>query len=86
LLQVSHHGGSSHNGTPVEAVRELFGPLTSLMSVRVVPRWRHIPKPELVAGLGAPQPRRLVSTMDDAEAATVVRHPTGLWKELTLPT
>jgi beta-lactamase superfamily II metal-dependent hydrolase len=82
--KVSHHG--SHNGTPVEAVKELFGPVTSLMSVRAVPRWKHIPKPELVEHLIAPEPRVLVSTMDDLEAKGVVRHPTGLWKELTLPT
>lgn len=82
LYKISHHG--SHNGTPVEAAREVFSGITSMLSVRPVERWAHIPKPELVANLVAP-PRRVMSTLDDEVFDGVTRHPTGLWKELSIP-
>jgi len=86
LYKVSHHG--SHNGTPVEMATDVLGGVLSLISVRPIERWAHIPKEELVASLLTP-PRHLVSSVfvDNEAAVTGVRcHPTGLWKEAELAT
>jgi beta-lactamase superfamily II metal-dependent hydrolase len=86
LYKISHHG--SHNGTPVEVARDVLGRVTSLLSVRPVERWAHIPKEELVANLVAP-PRTVVSSVSTAgepAVAGVRCHPAGLWKEVELAT
>jgi beta-lactamase superfamily II metal-dependent hydrolase len=83
VYKVSHHG--SHNGTPVEVAHDVFAGVTSLLSVRPIPQWAHIPKPELVADL-VRAPRRLVSTVDDEAPDGVTCHPQGLWKEIAVPT
>jgi beta-lactamase superfamily II metal-dependent hydrolase len=86
LYKISHHG--SHNGTPVEVAHEVLGGVTSLLSVRPIERWAHIPKEELVASLVTP-PRHVVSSVyvkDEAPVAGVRCHPAGLWKEVELAT
>jgi len=86
LYKISHHG--SHNGTPVEMAHEVLGGVTSLLSVRPIERWAHIPKEELVASLVTP-PRHVVSSVfvDGEAPVTGVRcHPAGLWKEVELET
>jgi len=86
LYKISHHG--SHNGTPVEVAREVLGGVTSLLSVRPIERWAHIPKEELVESLVAP-PRNVVSSVfavDDPAVTGVRCHPAGLWKEVELTT
>jgi beta-lactamase superfamily II metal-dependent hydrolase len=86
LYKISHHG--SHNGTPVEMAHEVLQGVTSLLSVRPIERWANIPKEELVASLLAP-PRQVVSSVfvQDEPAISGVRcHPSGLWKEVELPT
>lgn len=86
LYKISHHG--SHNGTPVEVAREVLGGVTSLLSVRPIERWAHIPKPELVASLVTP-PRHVVSSVfvhGEPPVAGVRYHADGLWKEVDLPT
>jgi beta-lactamase superfamily II metal-dependent hydrolase len=86
LYKISHHG--SHNGTPVEMAHEVLGGVTSLLSVRPIDRWAHIPKEELVASLVTP-PRHVVSSVFvDGEAPVTGErcHPTGLWKEIELAT
>lgn len=87
LYKISHHG--SHNGTPVEVAHEVLGGVTSLLSVRPVERWAHIPKEELVESLVAPPPRQVVSSVfadGDPAIAGVRCHPAGLWKEVKLAT
>ena len=82
LYKVGHHG--SHNGTPVEVAHEVLGGVTSLLSVRPIERWAHIPKDELVASLVTP-PRTVVSSVfaaADPCIAGVRCHPAGLWKGL----
>jgi beta-lactamase superfamily II metal-dependent hydrolase len=86
LYKISHHG--SHNGTPVEVAHDVLGGVMSLLSVRPIERWAHIPKEELVASLVTP-PRHVVSSVfvkDEAPIAGVRCHPTGLWKEVELVT
>jgi beta-lactamase superfamily II metal-dependent hydrolase len=86
LYKISHHG--SHNGTPVEMAHEVLGGVTSLLSVRPIERWAHIPKEELVANLVTP-PRTVVSSVfaaGDPAIAGVRCHPAGLWKEVELST
>jgi hypothetical protein len=62
--------------------------VTSLLSVRPIERWAHIPKEELVESL-VRTPRKVVSSVF-AEGAPAVEgvtcHPNGLWKEVTLAT
>jgi hypothetical protein len=58
---------------------DVLGGVLSLISVRPIERWAHIPKEELVASLLTP-PRHLVSSVfvDNEAAVTGVRcHPTG---------
>jgi hypothetical protein len=90
VYKISHHG--SHNGTPVEVAHDVFAGITSLLSVRPIERWAHIPKPELVADLTR-DPRRVVCTatlsmmesmVDGTDGVTC--HPDGLWKEITIAT
>jgi beta-lactamase superfamily II metal-dependent hydrolase len=86
LYKISHHG--SHNGTPVEMAHEVLQGVTSLLSVRPIERWANIPKQELVASLLAP-PRQVVSSVfaqGDPPIVGVRCHPSGLWKEVELPT
>ena len=83
LYKISHHG--SHNGTPVEVAADVFRGVTSLLSVRLIQRWAHIPKKELVESL-LQAPRNVVSSIDDAVCDGVSVHPGGLWKEVTVPT
>jgi beta-lactamase superfamily II metal-dependent hydrolase len=87
LYKISHHG--SHNGTPVEVADEVLRNVTSLLSVRPIERWAHIPKKELVDAL-LKAPRQVVSSIEDAVAAPSVEgvrcHPRGLWKEVTVAT
>jgi len=67
---------------------EVLGGVTSLLSVRPIERWAHIPKEELVASLVTP-PRHVVSSVfvDGEAPVTGVRcHPAGLWKEVELET
>jgi hypothetical protein len=86
LYKISHHG--SHNGTPVEIAHDVLQGVTSLLSVRPIERWANIPKQELVASLLTP-PRHVVSSIfvqDEAPVAGARYHPSGLWKEVELPT
>lgn len=86
LYKISHHG--SHNGTPVEVADEVFHGVTSLLSVRPIERWAHIPKKELVDSL-VRDPRQVVSSVfieGAPEVENVELHPGGLWKEVTVAT
>jgi beta-lactamase superfamily II metal-dependent hydrolase len=83
LYKISHHG--SHNGTPVEVASDVFRGVTSLLSVRLIERWAHIPKKELVDSL-LTAPRTVVSSIDEAVFEGVETHPRGLWKEVTVAT
>jgi beta-lactamase superfamily II metal-dependent hydrolase len=84
LYKISHHG--SHNGTPVEVASEVFRDVTSMLSVRPIERWAHIPKQELVDSL-VKAPRNVISSVEgSAEVANVRTHPRGLWKEVTVAT
>ncbi len=83
LYKISHHG--SHNGTPVEVADEVFRDVTSLLSVRPIERWAHIPKKELVDSLFK-APRAVVSSVDETAFEGVQSHPDGLWKEVTVAT
>lgn len=78
MYKISHHG--SHNGTPTELAREvLSGSVTSLLSVRSIPRWSEVPKGELVDELA--EPGRLVLRSAEPAPQPTRRHPAGLWVE-----
>ncbi|CAN5864263.1 hypothetical protein BH18ACT7_BH18ACT7_06280 [soil metagenome] len=78
MYKISHHG--SHNGTPTELAREvLSGSVTSLLSVRSIPRWSEVPKGELVDELA--EPGRLVLRSAEPAPQPTRQHPAGLWVE-----
>jgi hypothetical protein len=86
VYKISHHG--SHNGTPVEVANEVLRDVTSLLSVRPIERWAHIPKKELVDAL-LTERRNVVSSVfveGAPEVENVELHPGGLWKEVTVAT
>lgn len=85
LYKVSHHG--SHNGTPRTLAEEVFGDsVTSLVSVRHIERWPHIPKENLMTALSRGQRRLLSSDGALDQLPQARRADDGLWYELDIPT
>lgn len=84
VYKVSHH--ASHNGTPRSLAEEIFpSSLTSLVSVRGVKRWKHIPKKELVEELQRDGRSLLVSDGSFALPPNARKAANGLWYEIDLP-
>ncbi|WP_433722675.1 hypothetical protein ACQP0C_22205 [Nocardia sp. CA-129566] len=81
IYKVAHHG--SYTGTPRRFATEIL-PRTaiSLLSTGAGP-WDAVPHHELTDALGAGD-RLLVRSDDQNPARPVIRHPTGLWSEITV--
>jgi beta-lactamase superfamily II metal-dependent hydrolase len=85
LYKVSHHG--SHNGTPRTLAEDVFDDsVTSLVSVRHIERWPHIPKENLMTELSRDKRRLLSSDGSLDQLPQARRGDNGLWYELDIPT
>lgn len=84
VYKVSHH--ASHNGTPRSFAEEILSDSAiSILSVRDMPQWSELPKPDLVDQLSSGR-RQLIRTDEPPTSteADIATGPDGLWVEIVL--